>query len=220
MPWRWPFRRGHAPSSPEAHASATTHTEREPAVTDSPDGSNHQSVLSSHTAEAEALAAWFVAADEELRHKNWRQGFASYPRLNLAEDPVPWATPPTSVRSARFCLVGSGGLYLPDQPRFEDGAIRGDFSWRALPVDTDLAATRIAHEHYDHTAAEADRNAAYPLDRLRELAAAGEIGGLTPTHFSFMGYIPDWVGVIERLAPALAEQVVAQRPDAAILVPV
>ena len=32
-----------------------------------------------------------------------------------------------------------------------------------------------------------DLNVSFPIDRLRELVARGELGGLAPQHYSFMG---------------------------------
>jgi D-proline reductase (dithiol) PrdB len=89
-----------------------------------------------------------------------------------------------------------------------------------LPADLDLASASLAHDHYNHTAADHDRNAVYPLGRLRELAAAGEIGALTSVHLAFMGYQPDYVTLIERFMPPLVEATLAQRPDVVLLVPV
>ncbi len=157
---------------------------------------------------------------ERLEQKDWRRAFAGYTRVNLEDVPVPWASPPKDIRSARFTLVGSGGLYGPGQTPFDAGNPYGDMTWRVLSSDLDLATTAIAHEHYDNTAAQQDRNAVYPLDRLRTLAANGEIGGLTERHFSFMGYQPDWAHLLDTFAPQLVEWVAAQRPDAALLVPV
>jgi len=168
-----------------------------------------------------ALDAWFHEARRDLERKDWRAAFgARYPRLNLEDAPVPWTPAPTDLRRARFTLVGSSGLYLSGQRPFDTDALRGDFSWRTIPVDADLSQSSLAHEHYDHAAANADRNSVFPLDRLRELANSGEIGGLTDTHFSFSGYLPDWAEVVDSFAPALAEQVAEQHPDAALLVPV
>lgn len=157
-----------------------------------------------------------------LERKDWRTAFAHYPRLDLTDEPVPWAAPPRDLAATRFMLVGSAGLSAPGlgQPAYDAEALDGDYSWRVLPRDLDLAQTTIAHEHYDHAAAERDRNAVYPLDRLRALAQQGAIGGLTPKQLSFMGYLPNWRRVREELVPALAEQVERQQPDAVLLVPV
>ncbi len=167
-----------------------------------------------------ALDSWFARAQDALQRHDWRAAFAGYPRLDLADQPIPWAALPADLRSARLILVGSCGLSAPGQPPFDAANPYGDFSWRPIPADLALETTMIAHEHYDHGPALLDRNSIYPLARLRELVADGEIGGLTPLQFSLMGYLPDWRIVLDRLAPELAEQVAGQRPDAALLVPV
>lgn len=169
-----------------------------------------------------ALERWLtdptVLADLE-RH-DWSAAFKTYPRLNLEDEPVPWARPLHDLASARITLVGSAGLSAPGQAPYDAGNIYGDYTWRVLPADLDLATTTIAHEHYSHAAADQDRDSVYPLDRLRDLVSEGFIGGLTPQQFSMMGYLPLWPRTMHEFAPALAEQVVAQRPDAVLLVPV
>jgi D-proline reductase (dithiol) PrdB len=169
-----------------------------------------------------ALREWFglERVQEALGQKDWRKAFAGYHRLNLEELPVPWAPAPSDISAARIMVIGSGGLYAQGQTPFDAGNPYGDTTWRAFSSDLDLASTSIAHEHYGNGAAEQDRNAVYPLDRLRALAANGEIGGLTDWHFSFMGYQPDWSTIMDTFAPQLAELVATQHPDAAILVPV
>ena len=169
-----------------------------------------------------ALREWFglERVEAALGEKDWRRAFAGYPRLNLEDLPIPWAPSPRDIRATRFTLVGSGGLYAPGQTPFDAGNSYGDATWRVFAHDLELGDTAIAHEHYNNTAAEQDRNAVYPLDRLRTLAANGEIGGLTERHFSFMGYQPDWAHVMDTFAPQLAGWVAAQQPDAVLLVPV
>ena len=166
------------------------------------------------------LAAWFRTAQEALDRHDWRTAYGAYPRVIMEDEPTPWTPAPLDAQAARFILIGSAGLSAPGQTPFDADDPRGDPSWRAFPVDLDLTTTVIAHDHYDHAAAERDRNCVYPLERLRALAAQGEIGGLTATHLSFMGYQPDWANVMEVVAPALAEQAARQHPDAALLVPV
>ncbi len=166
------------------------------------------------------LDPWLAQARDALERHDWRAAFSGYPRVDLADQPIPWAPPPVDLRSARLILVGSCGISAPSQAPFDAANPYGDFSWRPLPVDLALETTTLAHDHYDHAPALLDRNSVYPLARLRELAVDGELGGPTPVHFSFMGYLPDWRIVLDRLAPELADQVAAQRPDVALLVPV
>jgi D-proline reductase (dithiol) PrdB len=71
---------------------------------------------------------------------------------------------------------------------------RGDkpFSWLARNYrvihknDRDLVMTHVAVE-YDRSAWQQDLNAIIPLDRLSEMAQAGEIGSVADEHYTFMG---------------------------------
>ncbi len=91
-------------------------------------------------------------------------------------DPVPAA-------QRRVSVVSSAAL-----------SRRGEkpFSWlardyRVIPKDErDLVMTHVAVE-YDRTAWQQDLNTILPLDRLDEMAAAGEIGSVADEHYTFMG---------------------------------
>jgi len=58
----------------------------------------------------------------------------------------------------------------------------------------------------------------FPLDRLRELKQAGEIGDIAPRHFSFMGFSPDIPALMEN-AQKVARRLVADLIDLVLLVP-
>ena len=63
------------------------------------------------------------------------------------------------------------------------------FRSRAVPVDTrpeDLLVSHISI-NFDRTGLQADWNVAFPLERLKELAADGVIGSVAETHYSFKG---------------------------------
>lgn len=169
-----------------------------------------------------ALERWLSdpAVQADLERHDWSAAFKTYPRLNLEDEPIPWAGPLRDLRGARITLVGSAGLSAPGQPLFNAGDIYGDYTWRVLPSDIDLATTTVAHEHYNHVAADQDRNSVYPLDRLRDLVNEGFIGGLTANVFSMMGYLPLWPRTMYEFAPAFAELVAGEHPDAVLMVPV
>jgi uncharacterized protein YndB with AHSA1/START domain len=205
----------------ELAAYAEERTQLPPVLAHRTSTEGTQDMTAPSDASRAALEAWFRDVRPDLERKDWRAAYgARYPRLDLQNAPVPWTRAPADVRRARLALIDSSGLFLPGQQPFDTDALRGDFTWRPIPVDADLAGSSLAHEHYDHAAADSDRNSVFPLERLRELASSGEIGGLTATHFSFSGYMPDWAAVVDSFAPALAEQVIWQQPDAALLVPV
>jgi D-proline reductase (dithiol) PrdB len=97
---------------------------------------------------------------------------------------TPWVGPaPIAKRSV--AILTSAALHPRDQLPFAPGSTEV----RVLPAD--LPATDIVMSHvsinYDRSGFSRDINVAYPIDRLRELAAEGIIGRLAPVHFSVMG---------------------------------
>ena len=127
----------------------------------------------------------------------------------------PWvAGPPLAER--RVAIVSSAGLVVRGQDPF-----RGrDPDYRAIPAS--IAADELLCSHisinFDRTGFQEDWNVVFPLDRLRELAAAGAIGALAQTHYSFMG-ATDPVQM-EPHARELAGRLKQDRVDAVILSPV
>ena len=96
----------------------------------------------------------------------------------------PWVTgPPLSRR--RVAIVSSAGLVVRGETPF-----RGrDADYRVIPADTRPDELLISHisVNFDRTGFHEDWSVVFPLDRLRELAAEGMIGGVASTHYSFMG---------------------------------
>ena len=66
----------------------------------------------------------------------------------------------------------------------------------------------------------ADRNLAYPLDRLRALAAEGLVGAVAPRHLSFNGSITAPGRLVRDTVPQMADVLRADAVDAALLVPI
>jgi D-proline reductase (dithiol) PrdB len=123
---------------------------------------------------------------------------------------------------SRIAIVTTAALHRPDQPAFDASVKGGDWSYRELPLDVDLASLRVAHKSdaFDHTGVETDKNLALPLDRLRELAAERMIGEPAPRHFSFMGSIPAPGRLVDQTAPEVAAKLRDDRVDAVLLTPV
>jgi D-proline reductase (dithiol) PrdB len=65
-----------------------------------------------------------------------------------------------------------------------------------------------------------DPNLAFPIDRVRELAAAGRIGAVIHRHLPLMGSITAPGQLIRDTAPGAARRMVADGVDIALLVPV
>jgi len=97
----------------------------------------------------------------------------------------------------------------------------GDPTFRAIPVSTRVKDLAITHDYYDHRDADRDPNIVFPLERFCELVSAAHLGGLTPTHWSFMGHITG--RLVEELEtthiPALLAKLHYEQPDFAFLTP-
>jgi D-proline reductase (dithiol) PrdB len=159
-----------------------------------------------------------VATLSDLSLKN-RIFMAAYRYRRL--DPVPFAVPRRPLSSARVALVSSGAVHLPEQTPFASDIKGGDFSFREIPGDVEVARLLVAHKSdaFDQTGFLEDRNLGFPLDRLREMAGRGEIGSLNTRHVSFMGSITAPGRLLSETAPAAANLLAADGVDVAILTP-
>ena len=122
--------------------------------------------------------------------------------------------PPLAER--RVAVVTSAGLVRRGERPF----VSGDVDYRVLPADTPASQILMSHAsvNFDRTAFQRDINVVFPLDRLRVIAAAGAIGSLAATHYSFMG-ATDPRGM-EANARAVAGRLKSDRVDAVLLTPV
>ncbi len=137
-------------------------------------------------------------------------------------DPVPLAPLRKPIGESRIALVTTAGLVPAGEAPFDEGVKGGDFSYRVIRGDADVRTLTEHHrsESFDHAGILEDANLAFPLDRLRELAARGEIGEVAPRHLSFMGSITAPGRLTARTAPEAAELLVQDQVDIALLVPV
>ena len=119
----------------------------------------------------------------------YRAMMALYPWRRV--DPVPCAPLAVPLPDARIAVVTTGALVTTEQAPFDEHIRGGDWSYRVIPGDTRVADLRETHrsDAFDHRGVARDRNLALPLDPVRTLVAAGEIGALAPRHLSFMGSI-------------------------------
>ncbi len=128
--------------------------------------------------------------------------------------------PGVDLSRSRLLFISSAGGYLRGrQEPFDAANPTGDYTIRLFPPDTPLSSLAYAHDHYDHAAIDRDPRVALPLPRLRELAARGVIGSLSPSVVSIMGYQPDVIRTIEELIPQIVQLAGAEKPQAALLAP-
>ena len=127
----------------------------------------------------------------------------------------PWVEgPPLSQR--RVAVVSSAGLVVRGEKVF-----RGrDPDYRVIPSSTAPDELLISHIsiNFDRNGFQEDWNVVFPLDRLNEMAAEGEIGSVAATHYSFMG-ATDPV-LMEDYAHEVAGRLKQDGVDAVLLSPV
>lgn len=127
---------------------------------------------------------------------------------------IPYTPRRLELREATFALVSTAGVHLREQPPYD---VNGDNSWRVIPGDARASDLMVTHDHYNHRHADQDINCVFPIDRLRELAAQGIIGGVSDTHLGFMGYSQKLRDLYERAAPEMARLIERTRADAVLL---
>ena len=129
--------------------------------------------------------------------------------------PTPFVPGPR-LRARRVAIVTTSGLHARGDRPFDIGAT----DYRVIPGDTPAAELIMSHVsvNFDRSGFQEDVNVVFPLDRLRELAAVGEIGSVSGFHYSFMGAAP--IRGLEPKARELAVLLKKDRVDAVLLTPV
>lgn len=128
---------------------------------------------------------------------------------------APWVNP-RPLAESRIAILTSAALHARAEMPFAAGSAEH----RELPSSLSPADMLLSHIsiNFDRVGLQRDINVAYPIDRLRELAAAGVIGAVAGTHYSVMGSTdPATMGeTADRIAARLKQESV----DAVLLCPV
>ncbi|NKB97425.1 MAG: hypothetical protein GKR90_02845 [Pseudomonadales bacterium] len=123
------------------------------------------------------------------------------------------------LQECRITILTSGGVSHCTMPGFEADA-RNDHRLDAVAGDVNTGDFAINDSYYNHSDADEDLNCVFPIDRLREMAAAGEIGSIAPRFWSgFMGRIYNRTKVIQESAPAFVEKLKEDGVDILLAAP-
>jgi D-proline reductase (dithiol) PrdB len=144
-------------------------------------------------------------------------------RRNLLALPVPVndGTPFAPLRrpltACRLAIVTTAGLHRRGDRPFGPA----DQTYREIPADTPTVDIVQSHTSlgFDRVAIMRDVNVSFPIDRLRELAARGEIGGLGPNNYSFMGALRDLPRVEGETGPEVGHRLREEGVDVALITP-
>jgi len=139
-------------------------------------------------------------------------GFIAELELPRFDNPA-WVTPAPAAKR-RVAVVSTAAV-----------SRRGErpFSWLARDYrvidkhDRDLVMSHVAVE-YDRSGWQQDLNTIIPLDRLEEMARAGEIGSVAQEHYTFMGAADPLD--MEKSAREVAARMRQDEVDTVLLVPI
>jgi D-proline reductase (dithiol) PrdB len=122
--------------------------------------------------------------------------------------------PPLSQR--RIAILSSAALIRRGDPPFPFGSGETRF----IAADTPPNDLLISHVsiNFDRAGWQRDINVVFPIDRLRDLAASGEIGGVANTHYTVMGSTDP--AAMEEAVNQIEGQLRQERIDSVLLSPV
>lgn len=130
-------------------------------------------------------------------------------------DSTPFVSgPPLSQR--RIAILTSAALIRRGDKPFPFGSGEARF----IDADTPAGDLLISHvsTNFDRSGFQRDINVVFPFDRLREMAAAGEIAGVAQTHYTVMGSTDP--AQMEAAVDQIAGQLRQERIDSILLSPV
>ena len=139
--------------------------------------------------------------------------------------PIPWTPLTKKLSDCTVAMISTGGIALKTDRAFDQEGERqnpwwGDPSYRILPNTATEQDVRLYHLHIDPRYGEQDLNCMFPLQRLKELEAAGEIGRSAARHYSFMGYILRPEKLLQETTPQIIRNLQEDQVDVVVLVPV
>ncbi len=116
----------------------------------------------------------------------------------------------------KVAIVSSAALVQRGEAPFPFGSTEVRFLPASLPP-SDLLMSHVSI-NFDRSGFQRDINVAYPLERLRALAAEGAIAGVADTHYTVMGS-SDPAGMAAA-ADQITGQLKQEKIDAVLLTPV
>ncbi len=133
-------------------------------------------------------------------------------------DGVPMTVAP-ELSKAKVAIVTTAGLRHAGDVKLWAST---DSSFTVLPRTAHDVQLSHASPNFDRSGFAADINVVYPIDRLEEMVAAGEIGSVADNNISFMGVQADatYSTILLDTGPAAAKVLLDQGVDVVLLTPI
>ena len=132
--------------------------------------------------------------------------------MEISRSCIPYTPLKRDLKECRIALVSTSGAYAEGMQAFSDN----DLTFRLIPSDTPAKNIRFVPGHFDTAPGAEDPNVMFPLDRLRELLASGEIGKLADEYIA-MGLTTELRKLKEVVSWEIAEKLTKYRPDVVVL---
>jgi D-proline reductase (dithiol) PrdB len=122
----------------------------------------------------------------------------------LLNDTAPWTPLAKPLARARLALVTTAGLHVRGDQPFTGG----EQGYHTIPSDTPARDILLSHTSigFDRSGIQRDLNLVFPVDRMRELVQAGELGSLTSSFYSFLGAQRTYDGILQESGPEVARK--------------
>lgn len=132
-------------------------------------------------------------------------------------DTAPFTPPAKPLAACRLAIVTTAGLHRRGDRPFGPG----EQTYRVIPSDTPTADIVQSHTSigFDRVPIMRDVNVTFPVDRVRELVARGELGGLGPIDYSFMGALRDTRRLEGETGPEVGRRLRDEGVDVALVTP-
>ena len=152
-----------------------------------------------------------MTADEAIRDR-----VGNIPTPDFESTPM---TVAPRLSDARVAIVTTAGLRAAGDVQLWQPT---DGSFTVLPGEARDVQLSHFSPNFDRTGFAADINVVYPVDRLGEMAARGEIGSVADRHISFMGaqFDATFSTMLLDSGPAAAKVLLDDDVDVVLLTPI
>jgi len=132
-------------------------------------------------------------------------------------DTAPFTRPTRPLSACRLAIVTTAGLHRRDDRPFGPA----DQTYRVIPSDSPTADIIQSHTSlgFDRVPIMRDVNISFTIDRVRELVARGELGGVAPSSYSFMGAQRELRRIQEETGPEVGRRLRDEGVDVALITP-
>ena len=132
-------------------------------------------------------------------------------------DSTPFVRPAKPLSACRLAIVTTAGLHRRGDRLFSPG----DPTYRMIPSETPTVDVVQSHTSigFDRVPTMRDVNISFPIDRLRELIARGELGALGPYGYSFMGAQREVARIMNETGPEVGRRLREEGVDVALITP-